>query len=136
MKTCDACEMGYDGHPAAHPEGCTCNYDGQRRSLTCSIVPIIEPRCPVHGDCAWVDCAIPGWHEHQVGDEWWTDDNGDVVTTYVHVRGLVLVSRNALAQLLEKAGYSQVEQPRALCDPLPPGEEPTPERRLCDPEDT
>lgn len=74
--------------------------------------------------CAWVDCDIPGWHEHAVGDEWWVDDNGNQMTAYVHVRGLVLVSRNALAGLLEKAGYTQVEVPRRLCDPPPPGEVP------------
>lgn len=105
---------------------CTCSFVEPRRDPGGQVTYAIDGRCPVHGDCAWVDCAIPGWHEHQVGDEWWTDDSGDVVTTYVHVRGLVLVSRNALAQLLEKAGYSQVEQPRALCDPPRPGETPPP----------
>lgn len=83
-----------------------------------------DDRCPEHGQCVWVDCDIPGWHEHRVGSEWWIDEDGNTTTAEVTVRGLVVVSRNALAELLKKAGYTQIEEPRRVCDPLPPGEEP------------
>lgn len=134
---CNLCGPGYrigdDGcrhtDPDAHASSsCTCNLAEPRRDPS-GLTFAINERCPQHGSCSWVDCDRPGWHEHQVGDEWWVDDNGDQVCMYVHVRGLVLISRNALAALLERAGYAQVEAPRALCEPPLPGEDPP---RMCD----
>ncbi|GEP38870.1 hypothetical protein NPS01_25330 [Nocardioides psychrotolerans] len=106
---CEACEAQreYDHH--VHPEGCLCEWDGQRRGFTGGMVRIEYSRCPLHGSCAWVECSTPGWHEHPDQFVWVNpgDPTAGEVRVLVKADGTVTISEAALAQLLVDAGWER-----------------------------
>ena len=79
--------------PHVHPEGCLCEWDGQRRSITGSIVRIDDTQCPLHGRSAG---GFPSerepWHDPSLvlgstGPQRVSSDGGDPDVEPPRIRG-------------------------------------------------
>lgn len=104
---CEACHTRRPDH--THPAGCTCEWEGARRTFLGSMARIPDDRCPVHGRCAWVDCDRPGWHEHPTAARWANphDPDADALVVLIARTGTVSISEPALAQILTAAGWER-----------------------------